>query len=633
MKCLRTVYIICLLFAASAFLLPAQPRSTGYPDLDLYYSQMENNHYKDDVARLSRLMETAPHDDIIMNYIERGQEVAHDTVSLFSFYNAGPVHPSKEKRLQLLDDMYEAARRNKSKELELLADYFKAWMMEGFRDEPFEARMDAMERIIRRSRKAGNDYLEILALEEMKTLTNISTRYVRSFVYSQRLEDALDKSGDDIHLKWLWYTRLGRMYYDSKDYDRALPLLYKALSHKKENAIVWNYLASYHKMKGDLDSAAYYNRAILITEEGLSDKPVFLSIAICNLGRIELARGNYDAAVAMLEAGLQDMKQQNDLSFVMGVYTSLGKAWLGKGRLPMAKNYIDSVYIQRNKITDETWQQRAVALFQLESRYYARKGRHELSKTYLDSVLVASQNYQKYVGRHNILLGEQMLKEAEIELKSNQLARQRNVIMFVVIILLVITVSLILLIRLYRKKNTAYKALARKAEEWARDTDKPGPDTRNGNGMNGGSANGNGTNGNSLNGNGQPTEEDRRIMSLAELEMTERFAYRDAGMSAELLADRLGIHRNALSRAVNRLTGGNYYQYINGYRIKEAVRLISQNGHKDLYIDELYERVGFNNRSSFYRAFKQFTGLSPAEFQKNATSANKNRQIDETANE
>ena len=499
-------------------------------------------------------------------------------------------------------------------------------MMEGFKDaERFEARMDALEQVVRKSRRIGDSFIGLNALGEMQSLTAISNRYSRSFAYAQRWEDALDKMDDDTPGKGLGYVVLGRKYYDFKDYDRALPLLYKGLSYQNEDLTAWNYLAVYHKMNGNLDSAAYYNRTIIASEEVLGHhRNVHLGIAISNLGRIELARGNYDAAIAMLEAGLECVRQHNELSFVVGLYTSLGEAWLANGDLPAVKNYIDLVYAQRHKLVDETWQQLAVGLFKLESGYHTRLGNHEAAKLYLDSVLVASQNYQQYVGRHNILLGEQLLQEAEIELKSHQVAQQRNIIVLAGVILIVLTIGIIIIIRLYRRKNAAYKVLARRAEEWARDADKPGPDTRNENGTNGR---------NSLNGTGQPTEEDRRIMSLAELEMTERFAYRDAGMSAELLADRLGIHRNALSRAVNRVTGGNYYHYVNGYRIKEAVRLISQNGHKDLYIDELYERVGFNNRSSFYRVFKQFTGLSPAEFQKNATSANKNRQTEEMNSE
>ena len=66
------------------------------------------------------------------------------------------------------------------------------------------------------------------------------------------------------------------------------------------------------------------------------------------------------------------------------------------------------------------------------------------------------------------------------------------------------------------------------------------------------------------------------------------------------------------------MTGGNFNQYINSYRVKEAVRIISTTEHTKLYIDELYERVGFGNRVSFYRAFKQFTGLSPLEYWKRA---------------
>lgn len=96
-----------------------------------------------------------------------------------------------------------------------------------------------------------------------------------------------------------------------------------------------------------------------------------------------------------------------------------------------------------------------------------------------------------------------------------------------------------------------------------------------------------------------------------------RHVYREAGLTAESLAEHLGIHRNQLSRAINKITGENFNHYINSLRIKDAVRLISVATHKDLYINELYERVGFTNRSTFYRIFKQFTGLSPIEFLKN----------------
>lgn len=114
-----------------------------------------------------------------------------------------------------------------------------------------------------------------------------------------------------------------------------------------------------------------------------------------------------------------------------------------------------------------------------------------------------------------------------------------------------------------------------------------------------------------------PTPEDNRIMELLTREMKKQHAYREAGLTAELLAHRLGIHRNALAHAISKKTGNNFSHFINSYRIREAVRLLSSPGDNKIYLDEVYEQVGFNNRTTFYRSFKQFTGLSPVEFLRN----------------
>lgn len=598
MKCLYPIDIILFVLGAVLFPAPVHAQSTGYPDLDLYYSQLDKNRYGTDTARIWYLMRTIPHDSFIRDYMERGIEVTRDTVSLFTFFAPGSISASKEERLQLLDGMDAAARRHKSKRLELAADYFRVWMMEGFRPEPFEARMDGLEQIVAQSRRAGDRFIEMCATAEMWLLNSISNRYARSFAYAKRYEDVLDKMDDDTPGKGGRYIALGRSYYDSGDYGRALPLLYKGLrkgrSYQGQNLTAWNYLAVYHQKNNHLDSAACYNRTILASEEGLREKSVHLGIAVSNLGRIALARGDHDAAIAMLEAGLECMKQHNDLSFVVGLYTSLGEAWLAKGDLATAKSYIDRVYDERHKFADEAWQNRAVRLFRLESGYYTRLGQHELAGIYLDSVLTASRNYQQYVGRHNILLGEQQLQEAEIELKLHQVTWQRSLIAFSIAIIILISAALLVIIRLYRRRNAACKILAQQAQEWAMQENRK-------------------TNGSAK---GHPTEEDLRIMALADREMTENHAYRQAGLTVKSMADLLGVHRNTLARAVSRTTDGNFSLYINKFRVKEAIRIISQTNRKELYIGELSERVGFGSRNTFSRVFKQYTGLSPLEFQK-----------------
>lgn len=595
------------------FLLLAPSLWAGHPDLDLYYSQLQKNRSDANIARLRHLMQTVPFDSLITEYLHRGHAVALDTVSVFSYFNDGPVIPTKEERLQKLDQIYAAARRHNSKRLRATADYFKADMMEGSAGEALNARIEACEKALSQARKAGEPFVELLALREIHHLTQINVRYDQMFAYAQRWEETLDNAADDIPWKGRYYIELARSYYHSGDVDRALPMLYKALriggEYQMENVTAWNYLAVYHFKHNNLDSAAWYNRTIIASREALNNRSVHLGIAITNLGRVEMARGNYSVAIPMLEAGIPCMQQYNDFNFVVGIYISLGEAWLGYGNLARAKDYIDSVYAERpkyklhfNENDDVAWLQRATGLFKLESSYYTHRGNHQLARQYLDSMLVASERYQQYVGRHNILLGQQRLQAAEIELKSAEVARQRIIILSVIAALTLITIALLVIVRLYRKRNAAYRKLAQKASEWASAADHtthPGETTVT-----------------TIFGNEPPTEDDLRIMALAETEMKQNHPYREARYTAEALADSIGVHRNYLARAIKRTTGGNFSTYTNGYRVKEAIRIISTTSRRELYIEQLSERVGFGNRNTFTRAFKQFTGISPIEFQK-----------------
>ncbi len=57
---------------------------------------------------------------------------------------------------------------------------------------------------------------------------------------------------------------------------------------------------------------------------------------------------------------------------------------------------------------------------------------------------------------------------------------------------------------------------------------------------------------------------------------------------------------------------------INRYRIEEAMkRLVDQNSTGSL-LDIVYH-AGFNSKSSFYNAFKKYTGMTPTQFKKSNT--------------
>jgi YesN/AraC family two-component response regulator len=89
-------------------------------------------------------------------------------------------------------------------------------------------------------------------------------------------------------------------------------------------------------------------------------------------------------------------------------------------------------------------------------------------------------------------------------------------------------------------------------------------------------------------------------------------AFKNSELTLDILAQKIHVNRNSLSHAINAVTGKNFNSFVNEYRIKEALRIISKTPNP--YMEELYAQVGFRSRTSFYRTFKQITGLSPREF-------------------
>lgn len=81
------------------------------------------------------------------------------------------------------------------------------------------------------------------------------------------------------------------------------------------------------------------------------------------------------------------------------------------------------------------------------------------------------------------------------------------------------------------------------------------------------------------------------------------------------LADRLGFSTHLLSKVINDKSGKNFNQFINDYRLAEAEQLLRD--ASDLSIQNIYFEVGFNNKATFYSAFRKKYGCTPTQFKKN----------------
>ena len=104
-----------------------------------------------------------------------------------------------------------------------------------------------------------------------------------------------------------------------------------------------------------------------------------------------------------------------------------------------------------------------------------------------------------------------------------------------------------------------------------------------------------------------------RIARKLRMAMEQDHLHRDANLSLWGLARHIGASPNYVSQTLSEVIGESFFDFVNAYRIAEAKELLAQTDDTVLAIT--YE-VGFNARSSFYNAFKRFTGQTPTGYRK-----------------
>ena len=92
--------------------------------------------------------------------------------------------------------------------------------------------------------------------------------------------------------------------------------------------------------------------------------------------------------------------------------------------------------------------------------------------------------------------------------------------------------------------------------------------------------------------------------------------YRDENCSLRTLADQTNIAEHQLSQLLNMHSGISFADFVNEYRLKEAVVYLQDKSKVRKTIDTIAIECGFGSRSSFYRAFKKVYHTTPAAYQK-----------------
>ncbi len=107
-----------------------------------------------------------------------------------------------------------------------------------------------------------------------------------------------------------------------------------------------------------------------------------------------------------------------------------------------------------------------------------------------------------------------------------------------------------------------------------------------------------------------------RAGSALQQAMEQDRLFLDPKLTLGYVADHTGLPMKVISHVLNQHMKKSFNEFVNGYRTDELKRRLLEPGNEHLTITGLAFDCGFNSQATLQRVFKQFTKLSPKEYQR-----------------
>jgi len=101
--------------------------------------------------------------------------------------------------------------------------------------------------------------------------------------------------------------------------------------------------------------------------------------------------------------------------------------------------------------------------------------------------------------------------------------------------------------------------------------------------------------------------------------MNTRRPYLDNDLSLAKLSSLMEVRTHQLSELLNRHMEVKFYDYVNRYRVDAAINLLESDTQGLSILDIAFE-AGFNNKNTFYRMFRERTGVTPSQYRKSSNA-------------
>lgn len=519
---------------------------------------------------------------------------------LHNYYNHIVDHMPAQQRREELERMKAVVASIGDPSLGREVDYMEVLTLPDDTEEETEHRLQQYEKLARKYEARGDVEIEMRALRYIFLIRERQSRYAESFNYARRIVALLEKTPPEKYPDAYdnWYM-LGHAYYKFHDYDLALSYIRRSLVDTakvfffRSNLEARQLLAEHARDMNDLAESDDWYLSILHSPDIVNGRRKYNCAAMEGLARNLRLRGMYHEALQLCRAAWPLVHQRPNYGLIPDYAMNMGENYLALDDLTQAAAMIDTASLYIEKAYPVLKSHLQSRFYPLLSHYYARQGAAEHALAFADSANAVNRRIADRLNTMFILRNEQEQYAIQQQLNEEKLTRHRRIITATIAGICLLIFLLITILYLYRKRQRAYRELVRKSREWAGAdntcyTPNPGID-----------------------------EEDRTVMDAIFDLLHQESIYRDPNLNRENLAELLHIHRNIVSKAINHTQQKNFNQFINEYRLREAIDRLSDPTNQQSIAD-IAADCGFNSHPTFYRLFKTETGLSPAQFRKNS---------------
>ncbi len=420
-------------------------------------------------------------------------------------------------------------------------------------------------------------------------LTNIADVYylkgdVAGLPYALEAYDLAREAGDEYHIFTSTYV-MAAIYFIDNDYENALKYIQiseTAMAPTGEPVSPYKAIVVY-TLHGCILTAIddytgaqqYFEMALSFRDDTIGDE---LVMTYLNYGDYHKKLGRWPQALEMYLDGIKLSEEMHNEVYHNLFYLRISEAYEAMGDYVNAMSY----HKEYNKLSRKQFD------IEKERSLNEMRVQYDLEK-----------------------------KEAEIEMSGLRLTQEKRKNQILWLIVLVVLLSLAGTLYFYRRRNKLYLEIVKQSQKAVRAQEKLRHKPQHEVGLRDTVADDAAVDEEVEKYANSPlsSEKSKELFERLEHIMDTEKLYRDGNLNVDRLAERLDSNRSYLSRIINEFSGLNFNNYINKYRIEEAVNTLSD-ADNNIPLKALAFELGFNNLTTFYNSFQKELGIPPSQYRK-----------------